>query len=362
MRIKEFFRKVSTALSLLRELFEKYRDNKFSNAFLRTLLNNANSGYLPNEIHFVELGSENPGNCIGVIQFPKEWIVTAGFFALFHRMLCGLHFADRVGLIPVVDAWTGCPYEEDIPINGTRNVFEYYFEPLSAISMESALNSQAVVKILNPNMDLVLHEYGCEWFDMSDKYIEEMGRLFKKYIRLNPKTKTLMQKDIEKVLRGKRTLGVHFRGTDYTVGAIGHPVALQVEDYFEEIDNAIEKYGFEQIFIATDDLSALGKFKAKYKKLVYYRDVLRAKGNVSVAFLQRDGVKTPHFRSGYEVLRDAYTLGQCDGLISGKSQVSTNARINKASQEKHYEYSKTLSRGIHRTGVDWVKEFDQFVK
>lgn len=322
-----------------------------------SLLDNSNSGYPPNQVRFFELGPENPNKTIGVIKFPEEWIPTAGFFALMHRMLCGLYFADYMGMVPVVDSWTNCAYEEEEPINGTRNVFEYYFEPLSKISMPSALNSKCVVKILNPNMDYALLRHGCEWFDMSEEYIKEMGRLYGKYVHFNKKTCIQLKNDTSKVLRGKKTLGIHFRGTDYVIGAIGHPVALQVEDYFEEIDKAIEECGFQQIFIATDDLSALRKFKERYGKISYYTDVFRSEGTISVAFLKREGENHPKYRSGYEVLRDAHTLSLCDGLISGKSQVPMNARIFKASTEVPFEYDKVISKGINRTGVDWIAEF-----
>ena len=351
--------KIRRAIKLFRQLLKGYKNSSFSNAYLMGLLDNSNGGYPPNQVRFVELGPENPNKTIGVIKFPEEWIPTAGFFALMHRMLCGLYFADYMGMTPVVDSWTNCAYEEKDAINGTKNVFEYYFEPLSSVSMPSALNSKCVVKILNPNMDYVLYKHGCEWFDMSEKYIKEMGRLYRDYIRFNKKTRIQMEQDTSKVLKGKKTLGIHFRGTDYVIGAVGHPVALQVEDYFDEIDKAIDQCGFQQLFIATDDLSALRKFKQRYKNISYYKDVLRAEGTVSVAFLERKGDQHPKYRSGYEVLRDAYTLSLCDGLISGKSQVPTNARINKASTEVPFEYDKVISRGIHRTGVDWVAEFKQ---
>ena len=358
--MRKLFVKIRRAIKLLKQLLIGYKENRFSNAYLMSLLDNSNSNYPPNQIRFNELGPENPGRTIGMIKFPEGWIPTAGFFALMHRMLCGLYFADFTGMTPVVDAWTNCAYEEEDAINGTKNVFEYYFEPLSDVSMPSALNSRCVVKILNPNMDFVLNKHGCEWFDMSEAYIEEMGRLYRKYIRFNKKTQIQLQKDTSKVLGNKKTLGVHFRGTDYVIGAAGHPVALQVEDYFEEIDKAIKECGFQKIFVATDDLNALRKFKQHYGRISYYKDVLRSEGRISVAFLERKGVTHPKYRSGYEVLRDAYTLSLCDGLISGKSQVPTNARISRASTGVPFKYCKVISRGIHRTGVDWVSEFEHY--
>ena len=253
-------------------------------------------------------------------------------------------------------------YEEPIPVNGSKNVFEYYFDPVSDLSMKSALNSQCVVKILNPNMDMVLFDYKCEWFDMSDDYIKEMGRLCRKYIRFNQITRKAIADDMNKVHREGKTLGIHFRGTDYVIGATGHPYALSVEDYYEFIDEALCQYDFQYIFLATDDKTALKKMQERYRDIICYSDVFRGDGKISVAFAEGNDTELPNYRRGYEVLRDVATLSQCDGLIAGQSQVSTGARIFNASRKKQYEYCRILSKGICRTGVDWVAEFNKTVK
>ena len=358
----KIFIKIKRAIPLLRALFRQYKDNRFANAYLERLLNNAGNQYMMNEIHPVELGPENPKRMIGLIKLPPEWIPTAGFFALFHRMLCGLYFADKMGMVPVVDCWNDCAYEEPVPVNGSKNVFEYYVKPVSDISLKSALNSQCVMKIINPNMDMVFFDYKCEWFDMSDDYIEEMGRLCREYIRFNEATARAIENDRKQVYREGKTLGVHFRGTDYAIGAMGHPYALSVEDYYEFIDEALNKCGFQYIFLATDDKNALQKMRERYAGILCYSDVLRGEGKMSVAFVESNDTELPNYRRGYEVLRDVMTLSRCDGLIAGQSQVSTGARIFNASGEHQYVYCRILSKGICRAGVDWIKEYNRTVR
>lgn len=352
----DMMKKVHCGINLQREIFKRYRESGFSNGYLRRL-KACTEENVWQKVNFIELGEENSGSTIGVIKLASDWIPTAGFFALLHRLLCGLYFADRLGLIPVADAWVGCAYEEQIPVNGSRNVFEYYYEPLSDITMQSALNSQNVVRISDFNMDLVFLKYHCEWFNMSETFINEMGRLYKKYIRFNEATREKLDTDVLNILQKKKTLGIHFRGTDYAVGAVGHPVALSIEDYFYYMDYALEHFSFEQIFVATDDAGALRKLKERYSNIICYDDVLRAEGKVSVAFLKRENMELPKYRAGYEVIRDTYTLSLCDGLIVGQSQVSTNARILRAASDKPFDYSTVLTKGILRKGVDWREEF-----
>ena len=101
---------------------------------------------------------------------------------------------------------------------------------------------------------------------------------------------------------------------------------MEVEDYYEYIDEAIDKYQFfSNIYLQPMIGGRLNKFAERYKNVVFYSDVERTDGDVSVAFLENKREKH-HFLLGYEVLRDAYTLASCSGFIGGQSQVSVNVR------------------------------------
>ena len=305
---------------------------------------------------FNSLGKKNEGLPICIIQFPKKWIPTAGFFALFNRMMCGLYFADKIGFSPIVDNWDCCAYEEAVPINGSYNVFEYYFKPLSSISLVEALDSQSVIVTSNNNMDLIIKECNSSWYHPNNLFFDKMGYLFQKYIHLNDIVKEKMDNDIQGVLSSKNVLGIHFRGSDYSINANGHPVALTIEDYYPIIEFALQEYRFDRIFIATDDLSALKKLEARYQQITYYADVSRTEGNTSVAFLKNERINHKYLL-GYEVLRDSYTLASCAGLIAGDSQVSIAARINKRSRNEKYEFCHIINHGINKNSVNWVKKY-----
>ncbi len=343
-------------------LFKRFKSRNYDLGCLDEMNWGIDVIYAPRIVRIRSFGKENKDRTIMIVGFPKGWTPTAGFFALLNRSLCGIYFADRMGFTPVMENWDHCPYEEDHPINETDNVFEYYFKPLSDINMQSALNSYRVTYSTNPNMDLILHETKSEWFHLSDDYIEEMGRVYSKYIHLNDYTQQKIDKDIGTILiPGKSTLAVHYRGSDYKLNMNGHPKALEPEDYYPVIDKAINDYHFDNIFLATDDENALNEFLERYDNITYYKDVNRTTGETSLAYIESER-KDHKYLSGYEVIRDSYTLASCDGLIAGYSQVSVGARINKASQKKEYKFCKIIDKGVNNNNRDWITYYNKKVK
>lgn len=360
-KMVHYLKLLNDMYACLKILGKKYKEARFHPVFL------ANCNYAleelsnPYNVKLHQLGELNKDRVIALIEFPGLWIKTAGFFALFNRTLCALSFCDRLNLTPIIENWANCAYEESIPVNGTKYVFEYYFESLTDISREQANKSFNVIKPTNLNMDLVLLEYKVDkWYSPSASYIKHMGEIWKKYIRLNEKVSKQMTLDIEGVLKGRRTLGVHFRGTDFKLNVNNHPVSISEEDYFYYIDEALDTGGFDQIFLATDDLLALKCFCRRYKNIVYYDDVYRANGNTSVAY-STDNRSLHKYRLGYEVIRDALTLGCCSGLIAGASQVNIASRIYKSSKQEEFVYFRLIDKGINKNSLEWIDYYQKHI-
>lgn len=360
-KVKRYKELLKLTKNYLMILFKEYRARKFHPYYLNELLVGKSVLFDPKRISVVELGKENPNCIVEYIRLDKEWVPTAGFFALLHKTLCGLYIADKFGFTPVVANWNGCAYEENKKINGTSNVFEYYFQSTSDIGVENALNSANVFIPSSSNLDLCLLEYQSEWFHLSEKYIQKMGEVYAKYIKLNEIIYKEIENDIENLLKKKKTLGIHFRGSDYRLNANGHPISLDVEDYYDYIDEAMKQKEYDQIFIATDDKNALEKLVNRYEKVVYYSDTTRTDGDVSVAFI-KGNEKNHKYQLGYEVLRDAYTLARCVGFIGSHSQVGVGVRIIRASKKSIFEYCKIIEPGINRNNKDWVKIFDETIR
>ena len=313
-----------------------------------------------NNKDFVDYVLENRGNplfiefeCLGNFNKDKNIFIfenndsLSGFFAIYRFMLNALYFADRFHFLPVVNYTSKFLYAENININGTINPFEYYFDQVSDIKLSEAYSSYNVVKYKTKYNNLAEKLKVDGGYTTSEDYINSMADITKKYIRLNKYVKPIIDKNINDILKGKSTIGVHYRGTDFKLNFNRHPVHATLPDYIKYVEDACENYKFEQIFLATDDSKALELFKNTFgSKLVYYIDVTRSDKNISVAFSNSD--RDQHkYLLGLEVLRDMLTLARCDGLISGLSQVSICARITKVSYDKSYKYLKVIDKGIN---------------
>lgn len=294
--------------------------------------------------HYGEKNSEKP------IYHILPGASGSGFFADFNRLLAYLYYADYFGLQPVIEFDPGFMYAEKEPVNGTTNPFEYYFEQPSRISLDDVYSSRCVIQSRKENAALAgrLNSSGYG-YDFSDEYIKEMGRIVREYITLNSKTQEYFS--LKTVLTdSKKYLGVHVRGTDFKRNYKGHPVSIPVEDYVSATKDLMKEGAYDFVFLATDDENALDTFKKTFgDRLCFNRDITRSAEDETVMRSQSDR-ENHHYKLGLEVLSDAYTLGRCDGLVAGVSQVSTAARFWKAADKEKYEDLRILFEGINHKG------------
>lgn len=335
-----------------------FKNSHYDVGCLNSMIKGAENRKNPLIIEFTNKGALNKDHNILVIKFDERWMKTAGLFALINKTICSLYFANRFGFVPVVDKWIGCPYQSD-----DDSVFNYYFKPVSEISMEEAMNSRNVAFCSEANMNAVLDDCDTEWFNFSESYIDTMASIVSKYLSFNDDIQKKMDDDSERVMGNhKSIMGIHFRGTDYKLNMNGHPIALTPDDYFDVVDSIISENRFDGIFLATDDLNALAAFKNRYgSMIVYYDDVFRASKNVSIVFEQSEDSKDGK-RIGYEALRDSYTLSKCNGLLVGYSQVAIFSVIYKRSTGKKYDFFEVICKGINKNDKEWIDEFDYYVK
>ena len=267
-----------------------------------------------------------------------------GFFAEYRRLLNYLYYADRLHLIPYIEFTQDFTYAEKHSVLGTSNPFEYYFMQPCVSGTETE------------EWRYVLHNRDCDQdfarklkpengYDTSEEYLTAMAEVTEKYIRLNQETEKMLG-SIKNMLSGKKKLGVHVRLTDFRKNYYGHPVCITADRYLAAAKEALEKANFDQIFLATDDLATVQLFRGEFgDRLLYYPDVTRSDGGVSVAFSQSER-ENHHYLLGMEVLRDMETLALCDGLVAGKSQVSICACIQRRVTGS-YTYQKILSEGYN---------------
>lgn len=302
------------------------------------------------EMDFSQVSLKKPGNKSdgGMIYFIDMKESHSGFFADHNRLLSLLYFADIYGLKPVVQYSSGYCYAEEHPVNGTENPFEYYFKQPGGISLEEMKEYKCVLCSRKENGNAVISiKGGTGGYDRSERYIDEMARITAKYIHLNEKIGRQFEQEIGDLLKGKNTLAVHVRGTDFKQNFNGHPVQVEISEYLETTKKIFDEGAYERVFLATDDLEALELFKSKFKEnLLYYEDVVRSKGIDTVMHSEATR-ENHHYLLGVEVLRDMYTLASCNGLVAGLSQVSFAARIQKKSSGINYKDLVVIDKGIN---------------
>lgn len=307
-----------------------------------------NPGSFHLDVH--ENGGFDPGKIIYVITIKSA---SFGMCSQLTVMMNRLNFADRLGMIPCIKWCESDLYQEKEPVQGTRNVFEYYFEPVCGITDYQAETGRFVVY---DNLD---DHYGFDWvhipmvdrdYDYTEADLERYGQLMNQYIRLRPEIEHQFQEERKALFQDKKVLGVHGRGGDMKLAFLSHPLCVTSAEYIEEAEKAMQKIGAELIFLATDDNEILEAFRQHFQdRVVYFNDVIRTSGRLHNCLVETDRPRH-RYKLGLEILRDVYTLASCDGLITGMSYINCVVRFWKKSFHKEFEFLKSIDKGRHKHG------------
>lgn len=330
------------------KLWNRFRIHRKEPAFYEHVLNAYNS---PDYLHFYTFGEEYQGETIYLVDEQGNGV---GFFAELGVTLIKLFFADERGFTPYVHWGKNYLYYEQGGIDGEENAFLYYFAPVSHIT--GINKAKHVIKSEMRHYEQVKALFGAVSYEVSEEYVNAMAQMMKKYIRYNENTKEYLEQQRKEMLGSKKTLGVHYRGTDFRKQYNNHPVAVRIEQSIEETKKLFVNEKYEQIFLATDEEDAVLKFKEVFgDKVKVYHDTYRDEGgDDSIAFSKSDREHHKYFL-GLEVLRDEYTLVCCDGLVCGYSNVTFMARImRRAWMEKDYQDYVLINNGIyHNSNNFW---------
>lgn len=321
-----------------REYLWKCLINRDNNEFVSQVLDWAESPY---NIQICHYGNQNSGKIIYVItEEGCDW----GFFAEFRAMLVKLLYADRLGMIPVVIYGNKFLYYEKEGINGEDNAFQYYFS--QDMHKEDVYDSANVVWSNLRHSQFIEIEYCNNGYVVSKEFINDLAFMMKKYINFNDQTLSFLKRCSNELLKDRKILGVHYRGTDFKKGYYKHPIIVEVDQIVEEVKRCCNENGYEAVFLATDDQGALETFqKLLGNQVLYYKDVFRGDQDVSVAFSESQR-KHHKYLLGLEVIRDVYTLSICSGLICGLSQIGMMAQVMKKSYGEEYENLTVINNGV----------------
>ena len=301
----------------------------------------------PNLLLFEHLGEESHGRLVYLITSSGS---LNGFFSQHRILLHALSFADDRGLVPAVYYGADFLFHEEEPVNGTTNAFEYYFQQPGDITVEQAQQSAHVLRY---HYKQAFFNGGETGYSLDEATLARLAEMQRKYIMLQPVVEQRLRADMLPVLGG-RVLGIHYRGADFRKNFKGHPIAVTADELIAAAKEAVETQKYDAVFLATDDLEGFDAFRAAFgDKLRVYPDVFRSADAEPVTLWPCE--RPQHrYQLGSEVLRDAYTLAACDGMVCGLSQVSICAQIIARAEGHAHKQVIILGGEINQTGPSSV--------
>lgn len=228
---------------------------------------------------------------------------------------CFLRWADANSLTPVIDFQTVLPmnYRNRPHSDGWAD----YFEPVSSVSVAAAIADPATVVYSSPRgTQFPVYEYS---------QIAEYRELFAQYIRLNAMMSDYVALWTSFLDERGSALGVHARGTDMRI-AKSHLAPPENHQLFVMVDKALDRAHFDSIFVASEDEKSLAAFVKRYGQKVVTTDSFRTPQRKKLSRMSSN-VLDWRYVLGIQVIRDAWLLAHCHGLVSGSSNVSEHAQV-----------------------------------
>ena len=295
-------------------LFKNNLDNKFF--IKRFFFDQVAKPLIQEKIHLAKdplydlfsYGNKNPNKIFYVIRRSPG----AGLFSNVTYVINHLKIADKHNFIPVIDM-ENYPtiYNEKRSINGIKNSWLYYFEPVSKYSLQEVYESKNV--ILSSNRF---------YHDFFTHKIYENKNLLKFFNRITVKKsiQIKVQKFLKKISFKKyKTLGIHYRGTSYKDSA-NHPFPPTFSQLVKKIDNLLKLNKFDKIFFATEDKEMFDLIIKKYKnKIIYYNSFRSIKDDAFKKYSRHNH----RFKLGEEILIESLILSKCNTFLFVETNVSS---------------------------------------
>lgn len=275
-------------------------------------------------VKYKSFGEKNPDKVFFVIYREPPG---SGFFSNFSHVLAYLKFAKENNFIPIVDFKNfKTLYNSENPINGTENAWEYYFKQLSPYSLEEVYQSKHVLFCNGqypPGSDITVEEfrkYSKEMFNVNQDILDTV-------------------KEYEHEFVNHRVLGVHFRGKEMNTSP-GHGFGPTEKQIFKCIDDILNKYDIDKIFLVTEETKYLESLVKRYGKKIIFSNALRIpKKNI----FNINPRKNHRYLLGREVLVDLLLLLKCQGFLHGSSNIACFAKF----LNPNYEFTYAIHNGYN---------------
>ncbi len=300
----------------------------------------------------------------------------AGFFSNFFEVLGYVCWCERKRYTPVVyggrycnDSYRRNMYWADSGYNGARNVWEYFFEPLSNKSVDCLLypdnfgrdtrkhifapdgSGIGLIKTITPEtITLVENErrqelkitpveitddlesfahsrgYAKVWRMLayqrdypSVQYRKAVNKVIRKYVTLKSCVRSQIDRFYEEHMAGKNVVGLHVRRTD-NVGS--EHLSVDLDKYCQIVDAYSPKC---LIYVATDSNKVLNQLKQRYGRRLIFSKCVRSNNSKPVHNNNAKRITSGNPQLGEQVLTDAVLLSKTSFFVHGLSGVASAA-------------------------------------
>ena len=253
----------------------------------------------------------------GYFKKQKKMVIGAsggGFFAEFLGTLNHIAWCEKNSVTPVV-YWNSGLYYEPAGYNGSKNVWEYYFEPVSSAQYRKKDRIRRAYEAPDGSHIKGFHDK-CKSYNTRIELKMQVHDLIKKYIKIKPVVMGKVNSFYTRYMEGKYTIGVHLRGTDKHIEVLPTSIT-KILDIANEAARGIPDC---QFLVATDEVRLLEKAKELLHGKVIYYDSQRSNTDQAIHTHGKNKALL-----GEEVLIEVLLLSQCKKLIHTCSNVSSAA-------------------------------------
>jgi hypothetical protein len=240
---------------------------------------------------------------------PKKHVIGAhpnGFFSAFIGVLNHLDWCERSNKIPVVYWKRGSLYYDEHGFNGKKNVWEYYFKPVTDLKYERG-------DYIDKNYSV--GDWTFYYFSLEQEKRDRAHALISKYVRLNRPTRQKIDAFYNQHIAGRKTIGIHLRGTDkWGEERLVSPEEM-VKIALEYADDTT------QFLIASDEHRLINRMI----ELLQGHTVIHYQCHRSSDDRPLHRKPPSKAQLGEDVLVEVSLLSRCDMLIHTLSNVSTAA-------------------------------------
>jgi hypothetical protein len=304
-------------------------------------------------LEYKTFGNKNPNIFFYIIRRSPG----AGFFSNLNFVIHNLLICDQLKMVPVIDMENYITlYNCKTKINGSHNVWDYYFEPVSKFTLKDVYKSKNVIicdnRTSKKGFSQSTFENNFKYFNGFHNLNSQHKKIVKKYIRFNKSIVIKSENFTKKHFVKNKILGVCFRGSDQLKSAY-QPYPPTEKQLLHATNYLLKKYNFNKIYLCTEDSNFLEFFKKKFGSILLYNDSPRT--TVKVDLFDYPSKKHRYYLGQGNII-DMLNLAKTNFMLFAPSNIPEAALFFSKKKISH----KLIDNGMK--GNIFISQFSYYLK